>query len=106
MPVRHRSKSAKQHKRVYPRANADNISLTTITEEPPSLPPSHEIVIQPEVVVQTTMTTNTPSTNDSQHLSKNTTNVSIRLRLSLCLNILHLFSFSFDLSELTFIREF
>lgn len=42
------------NKRVHPRANSEN-SLTTITEEPQSWQSSsHEIVVHPEVVVETT----------------------------------------------------
>lgn len=36
------------------RLRGSDISLTTITEEPPSWTSSHEIVVQPEVVVETT----------------------------------------------------
>lgn len=35
------------------------ISLSTISEEPPSYKSSHEIVVQPELVVETTTVTNT-----------------------------------------------
>ena len=36
------------------RLRGSDLSLTTITEEPPSWTSSHEIVVQPEVVVETT----------------------------------------------------
>lgn len=39
-------------RRVYPRMNSD-VSLSTITEEPTQYS-SHEIIVQPEVVVETT----------------------------------------------------
>lgn len=50
--VRERERSSRS-RRVYPRMNSD-ISLSTITEEPTQYS-SHEIIVQPEVVVETTM---------------------------------------------------
>ncbi len=40
-------------RRVYPRMPSD-ISLTTITEEPTQYS-SHEVIVQPEIVVETTV---------------------------------------------------
>ena len=51
-----RSFSSSRGRRVYPRRNSD-ISLSTITEEPTQYS-SHEIIVQPEVVVETTTVTN------------------------------------------------
>lgn len=47
------------------RLRGSDLSLTTITEEPPSWTSSHEIVVQPEVVVETT-TCNGNSCNSSR----------------------------------------
>ncbi|GFR79109.1 protein patched homolog 1 [Elysia marginata] len=48
----HHHRGSGSSRRVYPRANSD-ISLSTISEEPTQYS-SHEIVVQPEVVVETT----------------------------------------------------
>lgn len=60
-PPRERSRSKRDgfHRRIYPHVKSE-ISLTTITEEPSSWQSSHEIIVQPEVVVETT-TTSYPS---------------------------------------------
>ncbi|XP_076440508.1 protein patched homolog 1-like isoform X2 [Babylonia areolata] len=50
------SSSSSRGRRVYPRRNSD-ISLSTITEEPTQYS-SHEIIVQPEVVVETTTVPN------------------------------------------------
>lgn len=71
---RHRSRSRNGglksgfHKRVHPKMNSE-ISLTTITEEPPSWHSSHEIVVQPEVVVETTTYPSAPEANPSSSSS-------------------------------------
>ena len=44
-------------RRSYPRVQSE-ISLSTISEEPQSYHSSHEIVVQPEFVVETTTITN------------------------------------------------
>lgn len=59
--------------RVYPRMPSD-LSLSTITEEPTQYS-SHEIVVQPEVVVETSVPGASVVTNNS---SSNSRNVSIR----------------------------
>ena len=58
-------------RRVYPRMPSD-ISLTTITEEPTQYS-SHEIIVQPEVVVETTI----PGGGTSIVRSGNSKNVSL-----------------------------
>ena len=62
-------------RRVYPRIPSD-ISLTTITEEPTQYS-SHEIVVQPEVVVETT----TIPGATSVVTSNNSSNSSNKVRL-------------------------
>ncbi|KAK7082395.1 hypothetical protein SK128_020293 [Halocaridina rubra] len=65
---------------LYPRLHGgSNLSLTTITEEPPSstrssqsLRSSHEIVVEPQVVVETTTTPASNGTGDS-HLDHHVT---------------------------------
>lgn len=57
-PLRQRVKHARPFtRRIYPRVPSE-ISLSTITEESQSCH-SHEIVVQPEVTVETTTVTNT-----------------------------------------------
>lgn len=51
------------------RLRGSDLSLTTITEEPPSWTSSHEIVVQPEVVVETTTCNGNGSCNSSRHSS-------------------------------------
>jgi len=51
------------------RLRGSDLSLTTITEEPPSWTSSHEIVVQPEVVVETTTWNGDGSCNSSRHSS-------------------------------------
>ncbi|XP_076462162.1 protein patched homolog 1-like [Babylonia areolata] len=71
LPSRHRrtssssssSSSSKSHsRRIYQRRYSD-ASLSTITEESTQYS-SHEIIIQPEVVVETTMVPSSPGTED------------------------------------------
>jgi len=52
------------------RLRGSDLSLTTITEEPPSWTSSHEIVVQPEVVVETTTCNGDGSCNSSRHSSE------------------------------------
>ncbi|XP_076353489.1 protein patched-like isoform X1 [Tachypleus tridentatus] len=76
-PPRPRARTS-QHfsgRRVYPRVNSE-ISLSTITEEPQSYHSSHEIVVQPEVVVETTTITNTTATTGGNGPNLTTTCVS------------------------------
>lgn len=47
------------------RLRGSDLSLTTITEEPPSWTSSHEIVVQPEVVVETTTCNGNGNCNSS-----------------------------------------
>uniref|UniRef100_T1IK20 SSD domain-containing protein n=1 Tax=Strigamia maritima TaxID=126957 RepID=T1IK20_STRMM len=71
--VRYKCKKNKadlqQNRRMYP----SEISLSTITEEPPSWQSSHEIVVQPEVVVETT--TSYPRNEDKNDEDSSSTNV-------------------------------
>ena len=60
--------------RVYPRMPSD-LSLSTITEEPTQYS-SHEIVVQPEVVVETSVPGASVVTNNSSSNSSNSRNVS------------------------------
>ena len=55
---RHHHNLVSYSRRIYPRVQSE-ISLSTISEEPPSHKSSHEIVVQPELVVETTTVTNT-----------------------------------------------
>nr|AGV52780.1 patched protein [Archegozetes longisetosus] len=57
-------------RRSYPRVQSE-ISLSTISEEPQSYHSSHEIVVQPEFVVETTTITNGP--NGGNHTISQTT---------------------------------
>lgn len=59
-PIRQRIRHARpfSSRRMYPRMPSE-ISLSTITEESSSCHSSHEIVVQPEVIVETTTVTNT-----------------------------------------------
>lgn len=56
-------------RRIYPRINSE-ISLSTISEEQGSCHSSHEIIVEPEVVVETTTVTNTQGTVNSTTSSK------------------------------------
>lgn len=49
------------------RLRGSDLSLTTITEEPPSWTSSHEIVVQPEVVVETTTCNGNGSCGSNRH---------------------------------------
>ncbi|XP_023228651.1 protein patched homolog 1-like [Centruroides sculpturatus] len=71
-PPHHRIQGGRYFsKRCYPGMNSE-ISLTTITEEPPSFQSSHEIVVEPEVIVETTTITNQSVTpNSCSNSSKN-----------------------------------
>ncbi|KAI9550392.1 putative hedgehog receptor patched [Daphnia sinensis] len=51
------------------RLRGSDLSLTTITEEPPSWTSSHEIVVQPEVVVETTTGSDCNSSSSSSSSS-------------------------------------
>ncbi|GAB6028772.1 hypothetical protein CHUAL_004588 [Chamberlinius hualienensis] len=62
-------------KRIHPRTHSEN-SLSTITEEPPSWQSSHEIVVQPELVVETTTYPTPPSQQDNQHNHSSTSSSS------------------------------
>jgi len=57
-------------RRSYPRVQSE-ISLSTISEEPQSYHSSHEIVVQPEIVVETTTITNSPN----NHIISQTTSI-------------------------------
>ncbi|CAG2100407.1 unnamed protein product, partial [Medioppia subpectinata] len=61
-------------RRTYPRVQSE-ISLSTISEEPQSYHSSHEIVVQPEFVVETTTITN-PMTGCTQTISQTSTSAS------------------------------
>lgn len=52
------------------RLRGSDLSLTTITEEPPSWTSSHEIVVQPEVVVETTTCNGNGSCNSARSASE------------------------------------
>lgn len=56
------------------RLRGSDLSLTTITEEPPSWTSSHEIVVQPEVVVETTTCNGDGSCGSSRHSSDHVNN--------------------------------
>lgn len=60
-------------RRSYPRVQSE-ISLSTISEEPQSYHSSHEIVVQPEFVVETTTITNGP--NGGNQIISQTTSTS------------------------------
>ena len=66
------------------RLRGSDLSLTTITEEPPSWTSSHEIVVQPEVVVETT-TWNGDGTCNSRHSSDQVTIRTARISFQLFL---------------------
>jgi len=51
------------------RLRGSDLSLTTITEEPPSWTSSHEIVVQPEVVVETTTCNGSGGCASNRHSS-------------------------------------
>ncbi|XP_054706725.1 LOW QUALITY PROTEIN: protein patched homolog 1-like [Uloborus diversus] len=71
-PIRQRMKHARPFgRRIYPRL-ASEISLSTITEESSSCHSSHEIIVQPEVVVETTTVTNTSNGSTTVNTSTNT----------------------------------
>ena len=57
-------------RRSYPRVQSE-ISLSTISEEPQSYHSSHEIVVQPEFVVETTTITS-PTNGGTQTISQTT----------------------------------
>lgn len=67
---------------LYPRLHGSNLSLTTITEEPSSstrssqsLRSSHEIVVEPQVVVETTTSPGTSNPGEMHHDHHVTTKV-------------------------------
>lgn len=67
---------------LYPRLHGSNLSLTTITEEPSSstrssqsLRSSHEIVVEPQVVVETTTSPGTTYLGEGHHDHHITTKV-------------------------------
>lgn len=62
------------------RLRGSDLSLTTITEEPPSWTSSHEIVVQPEVVVETTTWNGDGSCNSSRHSSDQVIRCQRRIR--------------------------
>ncbi len=57
------------------RLRGSDLSLTTITEEPPSWTSSHEIVVQPEVVVETTTCNGNGACSSSRHSSSSSDQV-------------------------------
>ena len=61
----HHHRGGSSSRRVYPRANSD-VSLSTISEEPTQYS-SHEIVVQPEVVVETTTSVPGSCGHDGAH---------------------------------------
>lgn len=64
------SRSTRSSRRLYPRIPSD-ISLTTISEEPTQYS-SHEIIVEPEIIVETT----TVPMNGTQHSTNSSRNVS------------------------------
>ena len=64
-------RSTRSSRRLYPRIPSD-ISLTTISEEPTQYS-SHEIIVEPEVIVETT----TVPMNGTQHSTNSSRNVSL-----------------------------
>lgn len=78
-PSRH---SVSYSRRIYPRVQSE-ISLSTISEEPPSYQSSHEIVVQPELVVETTTVTNTAP----QQIMTQTTSSHVPNEVNICLQI-------------------
>jgi len=71
LPKRKRSVSGPYFsRRSYPRVQSE-ISLSTISEEPQSYHSSHEIVVQPEFVVETTTITS-PTNGGTQTISQTT----------------------------------
>lgn len=61
------SRAQRGNRRIYPRVNSDN-SLSTISEEPTQYS-SHEIVVQPEVIVET-MTLPGSCHDESHHIQQ------------------------------------
>lgn len=62
-PCEQVSKMRQISRRIHPHRATSDISLSTITEEPQSYQSAHEIIVQPEVVVETVY----PQNNRSQH---------------------------------------
>ena len=75
-PVR----TTRNSRRLYPRIPSD-ISLTTISEEPTQYS-SHEIIVEPEIVVETTTIPAEAggSQNSSNHSSRNVSGSSLLLK--------------------------
>ncbi|RWS17150.1 protein patched-like protein, partial [Dinothrombium tinctorium] len=71
-PIQRRLRNAPSFsRRCYPRVHLSDISLSTIPEESQSYQSSHEIVVQPQLVLETTTITNSTTPHFYSHTTSN-----------------------------------